>query len=287
MVKRFTKTENIELLHKTLAVISQGYYETDREIKKLKLSTKQMSQANVFLPCDIEKIKNLKVPICKHENNKTKIIVSADDSFTSAIKMSERTQENILVLNFANPYSPGGGVRYGSKAQEEDLCRKSTLLLSLESESASSYYKYNLQNKNYLATDSIIISPNVEVIKDSNHDFLKDSKLLSVITCPAPMLCLAPDEFDFKEYQYRFYQRIEAILLVAAHCGYKNLVLGAFGCGAFRNNPANVAPLFKKALENFQYKDMSCNDLFRNIDFAILTSKVNPSRNYVEFSKIF
>ena len=73
------------------------------------------------------------------------IETTGEDTFTAARRLSRQDQlsshkQKVLVLNFANPVHPGGGVRQGARAQEEDLCRQSTLLLSLESSQASFYY---------------------------------------------------------------------------------------------------------------------------------------------------
>ena len=75
----------------------------------------------------------------------------------------------VLVLNFANPFNPGGGVRRGAKAQEEDLRRKSSLLLSLESDSDKAYYNYHRELHSPYSSDAIILSPKVQIIKDANN----------------------------------------------------------------------------------------------------------------------
>ena len=287
MEKRFTQFENICILNKTLKIAHDGFYLYENENKNLKLSFEEMHDAFVLLPDEIERIKKVKSKKVKKSKKKCNITVSTDDSFSAAIRMKEEVKSDVLVLNFANPYYPGGGVRYGARAQEEDLCRKSSLLLSLESENAESYYKYNLYHKNFAASDAIIISPKVEVFKDKDHNFLSDSVILSVITCPAPMLINTPDNFNYYEYVDIFSERIRAILLAAAKFNYRNLILGAFGCGAFRNDPKIVAQLFKAVIDDFRFEDKNADLCFDNIEFAILSSKVSPSRNYTEFSKIF
>lgn len=79
------------------------------------------------------------------------------DSYTLARKQMEtadillsKGHQPVLVLNLANPVNPGGGVRRGARAQEEDLCRKSSLLLSLESDTAQAYYNYNQSLNTYM-----------------------------------------------------------------------------------------------------------------------------------------
>ena len=84
--------------------------------------------------------------------------------------LSKNKEKRVLVLNLANPVNPGGGVRNGARAQEEDLCRKSSLLFLLESHSAKRYYVYNKSLHTYLGSDTIILTPNVEIIKDAKDN---------------------------------------------------------------------------------------------------------------------
>ena len=99
------------------------------------------------------------------------------DSFSLALSydIGFEDEDRILVLNLANPVNPGGGVRKGAKAQEEDLCRKSSLLVSLEGKNALTYYEYNRSLHTYMGSDAIIIHPHVEVFKDENGELLEDS----------------------------------------------------------------------------------------------------------------
>ena len=160
------------------------------------------------------------------------------DSFSLAIKryrqlpydLKEKDARPILVLNLANPVNPGGGVRRGAKAQEEDLCRKSSLLVSLEGRNAQTYYDYNRSLHTYMGSDAVIIHPQVEIIKDENGSLLEDSVIVAVMTCAAPMLRFGMEGMSQSEYEAMVYQRITGMLKVAAYRGYQYLVLGAFCC---------------------------------------------------------
>ena len=74
--------------------------------------------------------------------------VTNQDSFEAASKF-----EYPMVMNFANAYAPGGGFVGGSIAQEECLCRNSTLYNSISSEKASEMYQYNIDTNKPMVTD--------------------------------------------------------------------------------------------------------------------------------------
>lgn len=198
----------------------------------------------------------------------------------------DENDKEILVLNFANPVNPGGGVRRGARAQEEDLCRTSSLILSLESHKASKYYKYNTALDSYMGSDGIIITPKVEIIKDSTGELLDESIIISVMTCAAPMIAYGIEGMTEEEYQEMFCKRISGMLRVATYMGYKYLVLGAFGCGAFKNDAKIVSDLFYKSLKEFKFNGMSEAELFKRIDFAVL-SRSAEQYNYKEFFRNF
>ena len=141
------RQDNLTMLQDTLGILEQGYYNFSGRRIPLQLSRKQMEAAEVYLPEDVQRI--CKSKDFEHIRVLGRCGYSCEnmDSFSLARKRREQfsydlKQPNakpILVLNLANPVNPGGGVRRGAKAQEEDLCRKSSLLLSLESKNAGAY----------------------------------------------------------------------------------------------------------------------------------------------------
>lgn len=230
---------------------------------------------------------------------RTVFTVENADSFEAARSMRERWPQSIfsdfkgpLVLNFANPYTPGGGVLNGAKAQEEDLCRRSTLYGSLTSETASAFYSENKAAKGSAFTDAAILSPCVEVFRDSDGNFLDEPFDVAVLTMAAPY---APgltggesaETFDL------FKSRIMGMLHIAVENGYEHLVLGAWGCGAFGNDPQLVSRAFFEALKeirgashNGRSKGPGCSSLFRHICFAVLDSSPEQM-NYLSFKGRF
>lgn len=287
------RVDNINMLNDTMAIMDRGYYEVNGKRVNLKLSEKERKEIFVFLPKDVKRIADNKDFQHVHVMGRIGVGCVNMDSYSLAIKrysdcsyMFSKKLKPILVLNLANPVNPGGGVRRGSKAQEEDLCRKSSLLLSLESLEASVYYKYNKSLNTYMGSDAVMITPQVEIIKDENGDLLDESVIVSVMTCAAPMLRDGMEGLTDQEYRDMVYGRITGMLKVAAHLGYEVLILGAFGCGAFSNDAHVVSDLFYKALKEFDYDGMKAKDFFRRIDFAVL-SRSADQYNYKEFARNF
>ena len=201
------------------------------------------------------------------------IKVSGDDSYRAARKMKKQNgAKEILVLNFANSISQGGGVRIGARAQEEDLCRTSTLYNSLISQEAFPFYDYNRKNdKNESGSDTAIYSPHVFIIKDEKYHDIAPVEV-SVITMAAPINEPGIPAADILD------QRIYKLLCLAESIGHKKLVLGAWGCGAFGNDPQEVAELFRDNLKKF--------DCFEEVVFAVRMVAGRDERNYRVFQKV-
>lgn len=292
------RKNNILDLQEIMQILDQGYYVTNGKRIDLKLSRSQMEKVFVYLPDEVKEICEKKdipwVEANKKSFERVRYQCVNIDSFSLAREcekdktdLSVHTKENsILVLNLANSIHPGGGVRRGAKAQEEDLCRKSSLLLSLESEAARSYYDYNWSLRTYMGSDAIIITPDVEIIKDEKGNLLEDSVIVSVMTCAAPNLTNGLEGMSKAEYKTMLYQRITGMLKMAAYLGYKILILGAFGCGAFHNDARIVSNLFYKALKEFCYVGKSAEYFFQRVEFAVLDHTVGQY-NFREFSRNF
>lgn len=281
---------NIAILEDTLHIFQDGFYQLDGKTVKCS-SLKQLTQAKVFLPSDIERMRNANGIASGFANNCC-IRCENTDSFTAAIHLApyvdkyyhtRKDPAEVLVLNFANPFNPGGGARLGARAQEEDLCRKSSLLLSLESKAAKTYYDYHRELRSCLSSDAIIISPKVQVIKDAKGSLLQTPVTVAVLTCAAPILRDGHSGLTQKQYHNLLSRRIEGILCVASHLGYKVLVLGAFGCGAFGNDAAIVSSVFQKCLAKYCLPPFNISKDFCIIDFAVL----DHSEQQYNFKKFF
>jgi uncharacterized protein (TIGR02452 family) len=148
-----------------------------------------------------------------------------------------------LALNFANGIHPGGGFLGGARAQEEVLCRSSALYRTLVSDPM---YAAHRQRPRPDSTDWAIYSPDVPVFRMDDGTALANPWLLSFLTCAAPYApgVGQPEAGDLLQ------RRIHRVLAIACAYGYSVLVLGAWGCGAFGNDPQRTAVDFRHALEN-------------------------------------
>lgn len=227
------------------------------------------------------------------------IKVTQSKSLEAAMRYAEdeaNSEKLIAVLNFASAVNPGGGVERGSSAQEEDICRCSTLFPVLTQPSlAMNFYEPNRKARNPLHTDDIIYSPDIVIIRsdDDAMDRLDKDEWckVDIITCAAPDLRPPrPDRFHpniqpepiniSRDELYELHlSRAQHILNVAAGQDVDILILGAFGCGAFRNDPNVVARAYVDALKEYaQYFDV--------IEFAVYCSPFD-TKNYKAFSDAF
>ncbi|MFL6116218.1 MAG: TIGR02452 family protein [Catenulispora sp.] len=156
--------------------------------------------------------------------------------------------KNVAILNFASARNPGGGYLGGARAQEEDLCRSSALYTTLLE--AREYYDAHRQNRDTRYSHRVIYSPGVPVYRDTTTRLLDAPYPVSFLTSPAPNAgALARHEPSaLGELEALITERAGRVLAVAAHHGVATLVLGAWGCGVFRNDPAAVAGAFRSYL---------------------------------------
>ena len=207
----------------------------------------------------------------KRLNNKQIIILDEIDSVGAVFKYVDRN-EITAVLNFASYNNPGGNFINGSKAQEECLCHESYLYNVLKGRIG--YYKINHKNKNRsLYTDRALYSPNVRFTKECKDVFC------DVITCAAPNKTAAQKYYNVSDEENSkvLKKRIEFVLKIAQDNGVDNLILGAYGCGVFGQDPLEVAKIFKEFLSG-KYK------CFNKVIFAI-PNKLEM--NYRCFKRIF
>ena len=245
---------NVLIAIETKKIIKEGQYKLGEEI--IKLPEMDYSRVKVITPGLGEEL--LEANKDREKVQLNNICIVPEDSFQAA-----RRYENPLVMNFANAHKPGGGFEFGATAQEEALCRCSTLIASISSAEAKEMYHYNNSHTIAVESDYMLISE-VCVFRNEKCELVKEPFIAGVITVPAPnrigLAALTPIE----KIDAAMIKRIQIMLLAAKENNYKSLVLGAWGCGAFHNNPENVARCFKIVLEDYGYAKY-----FDNICFAI------------------
>ena len=222
------------------------------------------------------------------------VTVTGERSFEAAMRLyKEKPNSKIAVMNFANAFCPGGGVVKGASAQEECLCRTSTLYPLLYRNSLREFYDYHKKKNTPKASDSLIYTEGVVICK-TDEEFPKrlpkeDWVSVDVITIAAPDLRDRSNQYapivgggtymnDAELFGYHVKRAIH-MLTVAAYKGADTLVLGAFGCGAFQNNPEVVARAYKTTLAEFP-------KVFDRVVFAVLCNPGQISNNYTVFSRI-
>ena len=205
------------------------------------------------------------------------IRVTVFDTLESAINLEkEFPSKCVAILNFASSKTPGGGVLSGSKAQEESICRRSTLYPCINTKELHyAYYLKNIKEKKVLGTDALIYTPDIYIIKDNKALPMslnqEDYHQVDVITCAAPNVRGHKEITDEELYKVHL-KRAEHILCAAIDNNVDIIVLGAFGCGAFGNNPKVVAKAYKDILKKYRY-------YFDVVEFAIYS----PNQNNVNY----
>lgn len=195
---------------------------------------------------------------------------------TDTLSMARRfinlssSEERTAVLNMASELKPCGGVENGARSQEEYIARCSNLRLAL--------------NEKFYPVDkhALLYSPEITIFKDADYNLCPEFKC-AVISCAAirhPKLLPSGAYHDSQHLLME--QKVRAILNVAVHHKVSNLVLGAFGCGAFGNPPRTVAHIFKQLLIDQNYLGH-----FKRVGFAILVGKPEEIVNLECFEKVF
>ena len=206
--------------------------------------------------------------------------VNPESILVSARRLSEAGKQ-VFCLNFASAKNPGGGFLGGAQAQEETLARSSALYNCLLPQ--MEMYERNRNLKTCLYSDEMIYSPNVPIFRDENGALLTNYYKMSILTAPAVNAGAVrrQEANHISQIEIVMHNRIEKVLQIAAIKGYTTLILGAWGCGVFQNNPLDIARYFKYHLYEGRFQDV-----FENVVFAIYAHKENDE-NLIAFKKYF
>lgn len=197
------------------------------------------------------------------------IVVTPIDTVSAIFSYSDGNSTG--ALNFANFTEPGGGFLRGAIAQEECLCHESTLYPVLLSQKDEFYIKNTYLNP-VTFTNRSLYSESIEFIRK------EQSVTCDILTCAAPCLCGVNINPDDPYIVCALYSRIDSILNTFYDMNASTLILGAFGCGAFANDPLIVATIFRELLTN------KYNKCFEKVVFAIPTDN---TMNFQIFNTFF
>ena len=249
-------------INRNVMLDTQHQYETVPEL--VSAVEKSISRQYIVAQEDI-------VDVAPVESSSTRYVVSGKRGFVAAKGYNGK---KVAVLNFANNHSIGGAP-FSAGAQEESLCRCSTLLPCLQAMKETFYERhiqlYEAGKLDHMGNDDIIYTPDVIVFKtDERTDPIWPKMMpkdewynVDVITCAAPELWRGnPMPNDYEEQITR---RIKRILDVAAKAEAEVLILGKWGCGAFKNPVDVVARVFKTLLKNYN---------FETVEFALATHHI-------------
>ena len=269
-----TREDRVKVAHNVMAELNVGGFETEDGYYTFSSETagvKLMKTTPVpyFIGKDI-------VPTSAN------VRIVNDNTISVAFLLAKAGKTG--VLNFASAWQPGGGWLRGDNAQEECLARCSTLYRSIGmNPAASGYY---LHQKTHLCPynpDLMLVSPRVTVYRfpdDGSHMYM-----------PFDVCCISCAAVDYRKHAGRddprvetgnikMRMRIQAILNQFYLEGCRNVVLGAWGCGVFKNKPLTIAQLFRTEI----YKGGWIH-AFDNITFAILGD--SKGTNVKAFEQVF
>lgn len=217
------------------------------------------------------------------DTDRTAVITVTDESsLVAAHRLTRADAAPVAVLNFASARNPGGGYLNGAQAQEEAVCRASALYTTLLR--APEYYEHHRAARDAFYTDRVILSPGVPVFRDDRGGLLNEPFTVGFLTSPAPNAGVirrqTPQLAD--RVPAALATRAERVLETAVAGGYRRLVLGAWGCGVFQNDPAEVAGAFRALLTG----GGRFAGHFDEIVFAIL-DRTRDRATLVAFQRVF
>lgn len=247
----------------TLRYMQQGYYELNGRRVDFAAAQHDSEDNSVLITPEqgAELVRNCMPPSTGKLAEQT---VANEATVQAILDWARAGTERVGVLNFASAKNPGGGFLNGAMAQEESLAASSGLYATqLRHEG---YYRANRACQSMMYTDHAIYSPDVVFFRDKRFELLEQPVTASVLTLPAVNYGQVLLKGEDPEQAKRVMQdRMRLALAIFANRGDRNLVLGAYGCGVFRNDPELVAGWWHDLLLKEGY-----GRFFERIVYAVL-----------------
>lgn len=245
-----------------------------------KIVTSEIKQTSAKIPEAKQEVEESKEKI----SHKTKIRVVQQDCLYAAQALYKETGRIATVLNMANEHYKGGGYLRGMGAQEEDLFRRTTIVKHLNPQAYDTENGFGGDNK-------ALYSSSVEVFRygaDQGYAFLPEKEQFPINVIWSAAFNLNGKDLKYRQPEYRqeylarTKQRIRAQFDAALQNNQRDLILSAFGCGAFGNDPKTIAKLYKEVLAEPAFEGQ-----FETVTFAIVPNPMQQHDNYLPFKSVF
>lgn len=198
--------------------------------------------------------------------------ISVINSDTVSALISNVGTGRTCVLNMASARRPGGGVENGASAQEECLFRCSNLWTSID----KSFYPLKIDECLY-TKDAIFFKD-----KDYNHIYPITSDVMTIAAFnlnEVGHFFGKRDELN-KSIDVNTKDKIRLMVSIPAKNGVKNLILGAWGCGVYKNDPTKISNYFREVLVDEGY-----SSLYDKVIFGVINDYNSVGNNYGIFEK--
>lgn len=255
----------------TMNIMEQGYYELGNKRTDIRADMEEsVSRSFLLTPAQGEVLLEKYSKAEKSKGKNCRVAVENISTVDAIRKLAAEKKDVIGVLNFASAKNPGGGFLNGAMAQEESLAASGTLYRTLTAH--EEYYRENRLQRSMIYTDYAIYSPDVVFFRDGRFRLTDSYVKASVLTLPAVNMgqVILKGE-DIAQAKKAMRRRMKLALAIFAEQGEKHLVLGAYGCGVFRNDPKLIAAWWKELLEEGMYP------YFETILYAVLDRSENEA----------
>lgn len=280
LIPMANRNQRAQIANETIEILNRKSYVVDGVTVPLTGALDAMRKGTVlYTPADLGLLVDAIGPPKQRD---TTISVSNCTTFAAARSLIEAGFKNPLCLNFASAKNPGGGFLSGSQAQEECLARASGLHESLASQ--MQYYDENRSHPSALYTNHIIYSPRVPVFRSDEDALIASPYLVSVVTSPAVNAGAVRknEPSNMQSIRSTMETRIRSVLAVARQHDHNAIVLGAWGCGVFGNDPYDIAHWFADALlDNSRFAGAFDRIVFGVLDVA------DETPTFEAFRKVF
>lgn len=258
-----------EIGRETVRLVQAGGYETASggRVDIARATAAAVAGTRTFGSDELDELLDRKAssPASGAEAKLPRIEVSAETTQEATHRLCVREAiANVAILNFASAVNAGGGFLYGAIAQEEDLARCSALYACLETQ--PDFYASHRNADSHFYSDRMIYSPRVPFFRVRSEELLDHCYEASVLTVAAPNATkiLAVERDALARIEATFRRRTGKLLALAEAKGHRALVLGAWGCGVFGNDPVMAADSFGAWLESARFRGS-----FDSVVFAV------------------